>query len=215
MSAVILVPVKDPEKAKARLAPVLTPGERARLASAMLNDLVSALQPLNARVVFVTGSRQAADLAAALSWEVHWETRQITESASVDEASRRLAADGAEAVLRLPADIPLAKPEDIRMLLDKVAEPGSAILVPSCDRMGTNAILRNPPDLFPSRFGRNSLVLHTQEALRVRASLEVVEVPRLALDIDDPEDVLRFLEQESDGAARRLLAELNITKRMK
>lgn len=215
MSAVILVPVKDPEKAKTRLSLVLTPGERARLASAMLDDLVGALQPLNARVVFVTGSRQAADLATGLGWEVHWESHQITESASVDEASRRLAADGADAVLRLPADIPLAKPEDIEILLDKEAGPGSAILVPSRDRMGTNAVLRNPPDLFPSRFGRNSFVLHAQEALRARALLEVVELPRLALDVDDPEDVRRFLEQESDSAARRLLMELDALKRLK
>lgn len=214
MNTVILVPVKDPSKAKARLASILTPEQRCELARTMLDDLALALKPLGARVAFVTNSRPAGDLAAELGWRVFWETRQITESASVDEASRRLAAEGVEAVLRLPADIPLVRSEDVRKLLDVRLQPRSAVLVPSRDRMGTNAVLRRPPDLFPSRFGRNSFVLHMQEALRVQARVEVVELPRLALDLDAPDDLRRFLDRREDTATSRLLAGLDLMKRL-
>ncbi len=214
MSTVILVPVKDFATAKVRMAGVLSVEERSRLASAMLADLVRALKPLAARVAFVTDSPEAARTAARKGWRIFWETCQISESASVDEASHRLAIERAESVLRLPADIPLAKTEDIQALLDLQPRSKSAILVPSWNRMGTNALMRKPPNLFPSRFGRNSFVLHTHEAMRARANIQAVDLPRLALDLDDPGDLARFLEQDSDTATRRLLVDWKVAERL-
>ncbi len=214
MSTVILVPVKNTAKAKMRMAPVLSPGERGRLADAMLDDLICALRPLAARVALVTDSEPAAKIARKVGWRVLWETGQITESVSVDEASRQLARERTGAVLRLPADIPLAKTADIQQLLDVALSTRSALMVPSWDRLGTNAILRKPADLFPSRFGHNSLVLHMQEALRVGAHVEILENARIGLDLDDPSDILRFLTQTSDTATSRLLVDLKINERL-
>jgi 2-phospho-L-lactate guanylyltransferase len=180
----------------------------------MFEDLIRILRPLSVPVVLVTDSENAARIGRKLGWRVLWETVQITESASVDEASRRLAQEGSGAVLRLPADIPLARGQDIQQVLDVSPGKRSAVLVPSWDRTGTNAILRTPPDLFPSRFGQNSLVLHIQESLRVQARLELLENPRIALDLDDAGDLVRFLKQESDTATGRLLADLKIKERL-
>jgi 2-phospho-L-lactate guanylyltransferase len=214
MRTVILVPVKDPARAKARMAPVLTPEDRCRLASAMFEDLIRILKPLSDPVVLVTDSENAAKIGRKLGWRVLWETVQITESASVDEASRQLAHEGTGAVLRLPADIPLAQSQDIQQVLDVRPGKWSAVLVPSWDCTGTNAILRAPPNLFPSRFGQNSFVLHTQESLRVQARLEVLENSGIALDLDDPGDIIRFLERDSDTATSRLLADLKLKERL-
>jgi 2-phospho-L-lactate guanylyltransferase (CobY/MobA/RfbA family) len=180
----------------------------------MFEDLILALRPLSVPVVLATESEDAAETGRKLGWRVIRETVQITESASVDEVSRRLAREGTGAVLRFPADIPLAQSRDIQEVMD--ASPGmrSAVLVPAWDHRGTNVLLRTPPDLFPSRFGQNSMVLHSQEALRVRARLEILENPRIALDLDDAGDIVRFLEQESDTATGRFLADLNIRERM-
>ncbi len=214
MKIVILVPIKDSTRAKIRMAPVLSPEERSRLAGVMLDDLIRALKPLDARVVFVTDSGPAAKTAARLGWRVLWESGQISESASVDEACRLLAREKTGAVLRLPADIPLAQTADIQQVLGARLNARSALLVPSWNWMGTNAVLRMPPDLFPSRFGHNSLVLHTQEALRARAHVEVLQNPRIALDLDDVGDILRFLTHKSDTATARLLTDLNIEERL-
>lgn len=214
MRAVILVPVKDPARAKSRMAPVLSPVERSRLAGCMLDDLISALKPLQTPVVMVTDAEDAAVTAQKLGWRVFWEAGQINESVSVDVASHQLAMEGVEAVLRLPADIPLALSDDVSGLLETKLPGPSAVLVPALGGMGTNALLRNPPDLFPSRFGRNSFVLHTQEALRTRACVKVVENSRIALDLDDAEDLRLFIDQPGDTATRRLLEDLNLRDRL-
>ena len=216
MEVVILVPVKEQGKAKARMAPLLTVEERAQIAWAMFEDVARALLALAspAQVVLVTNSGPAADTARRMSWRVLWETEQITESASVDAASALLAQEGVEAVLRVPADLPLLRPEDIREIMKPPPEPNSATLVPSWDRLGTNAVLRAPPLLFPSRFGHNSLVLHIQEALRAHAFLRIAENSRIALDVDDASDIQRFLEVKSDTNTARLLRAFEIEERL-
>jgi 2-phospho-L-lactate/phosphoenolpyruvate guanylyltransferase len=216
MPPVILIPVKDPEQAKLRMAPALTPEERSSLAWAMFQDVARALRSISppSQIAVVTGSSRAANAARELGWRIFWESEQISESASVDRASNLLAMQGTEAVLRLPADIPLVQPEDIHALLNQTLENGSSILVPSHDFLGTNALIRMPPNLFASRFGHNSLVLHTQEARRVQASFTILENKRIALDLDTPSDILCFMKDASQTESYRLLRDLRIEERL-
>lgn len=213
MTATILVPVKDQLKAKSRMSPALSMAQRADLAWAMFMDLNRALQTISAPVVLVTDSPRAEEFARTLGWRVLFESIQISESRSVDEASSQLASEGCRSVLRLPADLPLIQSQDILDLLSRDSTLKSVRLVPSRDRLGTNAILRTPPDLFPSRFGHNSLVLHIQEALRTGARIEIVENSRLALDLDDETDIAEFLSRPSDTETFKLLSDLNHLRR--
>jgi 2-phospho-L-lactate guanylyltransferase len=216
MTPIILIPVKDFAKAKLRMAPFLAADERSRLAWAMFQDVAQALQMAYPAygIAIVTNSIPAATEARQRRWRIFWESEQTSESASVDRVSHLLALEGTEAVLRLPADIPLVQPQDVHALLDQPIENRSAILVPSRDFLGTNALLRRPPDLFPSRFGPDSLVLHTQEARRVQASVGIVQNERLSLDLDTPSDILRFMKAESQTESYRLLRDLRIEERL-
>jgi 2-phospho-L-lactate guanylyltransferase len=214
MRTTVLIPVKEQSRAKSRLAPILNDKERSALAWAMFEDLVSALQGLSAEVALVTSSACARDRVRPLNWRVIWEECPSGESASVDAASRLLAADGADAVLRLPADIPLAQGEDVDRLLSLPVEPPACVLAPSRDRMGTNALLRTPPDLFPSHFGPDSFTLHLQEASEARAQVYIIENPRLALDLDNASDLQHFLQQHPCGETARLLARFNLEERL-
>jgi 2-phospho-L-lactate guanylyltransferase (CobY/MobA/RfbA family) len=56
-----LVPVKDLTQAKARLSPLLSPTERHALATAMLDDVLSALQQASTveRIALVTTDAHA------------------------------------------------------------------------------------------------------------------------------------------------------------
>jgi len=63
------------------------------------------------------------------------------------------------------------------------------ILVPSRDGTGTNAILRRPPDIFPSQFGPGSFARHLAAARAAGISWRILENPRIALDLDDPDDL--------------------------
>jgi 2-phospho-L-lactate/phosphoenolpyruvate guanylyltransferase len=192
----LLIPIKDPTNAKSRLSDLLSADERRRLAWAMFEDVSRAVT--NARnpdrVVMVTSYPPAIERARVLGWDVLIEESQISESASVDWASRILSEQGFETVMRLPADLPLVRGEDIDALLAvDLAAPG-ALLVPSRDGMGTNAIIRTPPTLFPSRFGPNSLELHKSESARVGVECAIVNNLRVALDIDELADLHELLE---------------------
>jgi len=214
VNTTILVPVKSHERAKLRMAGFLTDRERSRLAQTMLRDLSRALRLVPHPIVLITDSRQACEIAKRMAWRFFWESSQVSESASVDAASKQLAQEGVRAVLRLPADRPLIQSGDIVQLLEVPLPIRTALLVPSRDRLGTNAILRAPPDLFPSRFGCNSFVLHTQEALRALAHVEIRENPNIALDLDDACDAANFLDQPSDTETYRFLLEIGARERL-
>lgn len=212
----VVIPVKHHARAKLRMSSLLSGQERARLAAAMFEDVIRALKPLSRDIgcAVLTNDASAAARTRELGWRLLPETEQITESASVDRACRALESDGVEAVLRLPADIPLVRVGDIEGILSSPSPAGTAILVPSADGTGTNAVLRSPPTLFPSRFGLNSLVLHQQEGARVQAALRLVANGRIALDLDEPLDVLKFMEVPSSTETRDLLEQSGITERL-
>jgi 2-phospho-L-lactate guanylyltransferase len=117
---------------------------------------------------------------------------------------------GAESVLVIPGDAPLITPEDIDFIAGKEMGPPSVILVPARDKMGTNAILRNPPDAIPSRFGHDSFRKHIEEAEKKGIRIEYYENERVGLDIDHPDDLKIFASKKSDTRTYELLLSKNI-----
>ncbi|HKP11066.1 MAG TPA: 2-phospho-L-lactate guanylyltransferase [Blastocatellia bacterium] len=213
---VLLIPLKDPANAKTRLASLLSPDERRRLAWAMFED-VSRAAAGAARadgVCLVSSYAPAIAHARRLGWEALVEHAQASESASIDWASRVLAGRGVAAVLRLPADLPLVRAEDVDALLATEVSTPAAILVPSREGTGTNAILRTPPTLFPSRFGPNSLALHRAEAARVGVECLIVSSERIALDIDEPADLRALIELGRDTEAYAALEDMRAIERL-
>ncbi len=210
---VVLLPLKDSAHAKQRLAGHLTPKERQELAWAMLEDVSHALRAAITpdQVVVITRGHPAL-LAEQSSWHVIEEDQQISESHSVDHACRLLQQRGASVVLRLPTDIPLLEPEDVDALLNLELRDQSAVLVPSRDGKGTNALLRTPPDAFPSRFGDNSLALHREEARRHCVELKIVENPRISFDLDELSDVFRFKQLENETRTAQVLRNFDSLK---
>jgi 2-phospho-L-lactate guanylyltransferase len=114
--------------------------------------------------------------------------------------------------LRLPTDIPLLEPEDVDHLLNLELGARSAVIIPSRDGKGTNALLRTPPDAFPSRFGENSLALHQEEARRCRVELKILENPRIAFDLDEFSDLLRFMQLENETRTAQVLSQFDSLK---
>ena len=213
----LLIPLKDPTYAKTRLAELLSEDERRQLAWAMFEDVSRAIANARKpdRVVMVSSFTPAIERARELGWDVLIEESQTSESASVDWASRMLSERGFDAVMRLPADLPLVRTEDIDELLSIELDSPGALLVPSREGTGTNAIIRTPPALFPSRFGPNSLALHKQEAGRVGVECVIVNNARIALDIDEPADVKLLLEEGGDTHAFAALSEMNAFERLR
>ena len=213
---IILLPIKNLSNVKQRLAPLLTASERCELVRAMLKDVAGALNRCKAadRIVVATGDPWVTGYARAQGWDVLMEEEQISESESVDRASSSLRRGGVRVVLRIPGDIPLVQAADLDALVDTDPNPPAALLVPSRDRTGTNALLRTPPDIFPSRFGPNSCILHHQEAERAGAMLKVMENARIALDLDEEEDVVEFYKRGKGTSTFQVLEDMDVMKRV-
>jgi 2-phospho-L-lactate guanylyltransferase len=197
----ILLPIKDLRNAKQRLAGALTPEERFTLAHAMLADTIRAVLGVQhaGRIFMVTNYEPAMKAARENGWEILPEERQISESVSVDAASRQCEERGVTAVLRLPLDLPLVQSRDIDELLVAECAAPAMIIVPSRDGTGTNAILRTPPTLFPSHFGSGSFAKHCGEAERAGARILKRRNPRLEMDVDDEADLRALMQHDLRG----------------
>ena len=197
---IAIVPVKDLSRAKERLSPVLSQSDRTKLANIMLEDVLTAVKgsKLLTKLFVVTSDGLAIDLASSLDIEVIKEAKQESESSSIDYSSNVCKDLGAGSVLVIPGDVPLIRPEDVDYILEREKPRPSAILVPARDGLGTNAILRRPPDAFPSRFGYDSFNKHIEEAKKRGIEFDIYHLPRIALDIDEPKDLNLFLAEKSD-----------------
>src|SRR4029077_6209242 len=171
----LLLPVKDLNNAKKRLMGVLSPEERFGLAQAMLADTIRAVRgvALAEKIFVVTNYEPAMRVVRENGWEILREEQQISESHSVDAASRICEDQGVTALLRLPLDLPLVQSSDIDELLADECRAPALLIVPSRDGTGTNAMLRMLPTLFPSHFGNRSFAKHLAEAENVAAWLGV------------------------------------------
>ncbi|MBI4308075.1 MAG: 2-phospho-L-lactate guanylyltransferase [Chloroflexi bacterium] len=199
-----VVPVKDLAGAKARLSEALSPEERRALAAAMLRDVLLALTrtPGLKGVAVVTRDPEAATLARSAGAEAWQEERNSGESAAVEFAARQCRERGVAAMLVVPGDVPLVRPEDIQSVLAAGDRQPCVVLVPSRDGTGSNAVLRRPPDAIGSHFGATSFREHQQEAAARCIPVTIVRNFRLELDLDTPEDLGFFLVYETAPTLR-------------
>lgn len=187
----LLIPVKELARAKQRLTDELSMEARVALADALWQDFFEVVMATTGidRVFVVTLEARVLERARELGWETIHESYQISESDSVDFASRVCEDRGVTSLLRLPVDLPLIEPRDIHALFEHVSAKPSCVMVPSRDGTGTNALLRTPPTLFPSRFGPGSFEKHLAEAARAKAEVTKLRNPRIEVDIDDAADL--------------------------
>jgi len=215
-----LIPVKGFSNAKQRLGGLLSRAGREVLAEAMFRDVLC--QVVGARglaaTFVVTGDKDVAELASNAGAEVLREASEQGETSAVEFARACLKNDGWEAVLIIPGDLPLVRAADIEMILAQVpagARAPFALLVPSHDRLGTNGLILAPPDLIQLRFGYDSFSFHMNQLIAQKLPARICENERIALDIDEPKDLERFLsyameDGETIKALRRVMAETDL-----
>lgn len=178
----------------------------------MIQDVTRALSKSRSAdwVVVVSQSRRVLQHARRQGWVTLCEYEQISHSHSVDCAASILRQKGVTTLLQIPCDIPLLEAADVDNLLKTELVEPAVVLVPSQDRQGTNALLRTPPDLFSSQFGENSFVLHQEIAREAGAAVSIVENPRIALDLDEPSDLLEFYKIGSHTSTYQVINEMGL-----
>jgi 2-phospho-L-lactate guanylyltransferase len=200
----ILIPVKRLSESKLRLAGVLGPPQRRRLALSMLADVLLAAAGWPLRIV-VTSDPEVARDASAAGWSI------VTDPGSglnhaVAEGTSVATSAGATALLVLPFDVPLVTPQELEALFATDAD----VVVARSDDGGTSGLLRRPPGAIRARFGPGSARSHAGAAGEAGLRVESLRLPGLSLDVDDPGDLRRLaasgLDHASVDVARELLA---------
>jgi 2-phospho-L-lactate guanylyltransferase len=188
--------MKSLAEAKMRLADVLDARERRELALAMLVDVLGALTESGCFDVISVISDDS---------EVFWHARELgakpiaeprtltglNESLTFGQRylARRVAVS--ELVI-MPADTPLMRAEDVGAIVNALGENGDRCVLVRARDNGTNALALRPPEAIGMHYGRDSADAH--RAAAEAAGLDVVELdlPRVAFDVDAPEDVIEL-----------------------
>ncbi len=207
MTSVALVPVKSLADSKSRLLPHLGSAAARRLSAAMLADVLEALLavPTLSRVAVVTPDAEVAEAARAAGAEA-LRLERPGLNPSIEAGAQELAGPG-DSLLVVLGDVAGARASELTALLDAVPPRGVA-LAPSSDG-GTAALVRRPHDVLPAGFGPESARRHRELAECAGVPCIEVPLPSLALDLDEPTDLERFLDTASGGRhTRALLLEL-------
>jgi 2-phospho-L-lactate guanylyltransferase len=201
----ILVPVKNSSSAKQRLAAVLDQAARTELAQSMLHDVLTTLYSLQncPPVAVVSGDPYAIGLATEFAFEVIPDPANPGETGAIEMATRVCVERGVENTLVIPADIPLIQAWQLEEIWKHAPVEGS-VLVPAADGRGTNAAFRRPANLFPLRFGNDSFKPHHAAAQGTGKPCIVLNLPGIAVDVDNPEDLRQLISSPGDTRAQRL-----------
>jgi 2-phospho-L-lactate guanylyltransferase len=177
----VLIPVKRFAAAKGRLAGLLDPDQRAELAQWLANRVVAAARP--ARTFIACDDDDVASWADAAGAEVLW-SPGLGLNGAVDAGRATFAGKGFDHVVIAHSDLPLARD------LPSLATTGTICLVPDRRRDGTNVLALPVAAELPAAYGGGSFARHLRAAMASGAHrVEVRADPRLALDVDNPDDL--------------------------
>lgn len=187
MEVVGIVPLKALDQAKGRLSPGLDAAARRDLAAWMLAHVVRACHDAAgvSRVVVVAGDRAGVALAREAGAETLLQPLAGLRAA-LDLADAELA--GAAATLVVAADLPLIGPEDLDQVV-AAAGAGRAVVVAPTSDGGTGALLRRPAGVIGTAYGPGSAAAHLALAQAAGVTAVRLDNPRLAMDIDTPEQL--------------------------
>jgi 2-phospho-L-lactate guanylyltransferase len=211
-----VVPIKELEGAKQRLAPLLSPAQRRALIEVMMGEVLHAVAGARslAGVMVVTLDPQATVLATRLGARVTTDGARAGHTGSVTAGLRLLAREGRGGMITLPGDIPAATAAEIDLVVAAHRPAPSFTISPAHDDLGSNAVICSPPDAVPLRFGDNSYFPHLDAARRSGIEPTVIRQPGIAMDIDHPVDLAAFLRlpQSAGTRTRAFLEEAGIPK---
>jgi 2-phospho-L-lactate guanylyltransferase len=192
MNVVVVLPVKELGRAKARLGETgIGPAARVALATGMLMDVMEALDRtrLVDDVVVVSSDRQVEVLARSYGNQVIPDDPAGGHSEAAQLGIEWAAEDGAFHALVLAGDTPAIDDGEIDALLRRAGDGPEVVIVPDRHGDGTNALLLTPPEVMAPSFGPGSCERHQRLAREAGAEVSVDEVESLLLDVDTAEDL--------------------------
>ncbi len=186
-----IVPVKPLRRGKSRLAQVISAEERADLNQYLLEHTIQVLSTIEEieNILVISRDTEALALARNLGARTVQEYGSPGLNTALSRAVEIAKTYETCGILVLPADLPKLNAEDIRKILAFRKEPPVVVIAPDRKKEGTNALFMCPPDLIEFMYGKGSFEKHKKAAQEVDARVEILDLPSLELDLDEPEDL--------------------------
>jgi 2-phospho-L-lactate guanylyltransferase len=198
----VVIPVKDFDRCKSRLAHGLPPEARHSLMAALLSDLLLMLQRCRTvqHIAVVTRCQAVAQLATRQNVEILDLAEDCCLNSGVTAAINTFTARNTADVLILHADLPLATAEDIDAVIHAHRTQHAAVtLVPDNQGNGTNAMLLSLPSRMQFFYGSHSYARHREFCQAQQISLHTVKNTHLGSDIDLWQDFAPLLSLRTTG----------------
>ena len=197
MTVGVIVPVKPLIRSKSRLRKELNKEHRNRMTLQMLQDVISTITSTSGIDECVVVSNDKNILKRIRSFNVIplIEDRVEGVNVAVQKGNEYFLERGFSSTIVIPADLPLLKPNDLRLLIRTGSTTRCVVIAPSRKFDGTNALFRNPPNVIGTRFDHDSFRSHCIEAKRGNVKLRINFTHGFMMDVDTPGDlkeVLRF-----------------------
>jgi 2-phospho-L-lactate guanylyltransferase len=193
MNLVVLIPCKNLDRGKSRLASCLSARSRRALCEFFLcrslDVATAAMGPESVRVI--TGDPRVAAIAAEYRVAAIPDAEADLNGALACGRTHVLAEGGERAGLILPIDLPLATPAALAQV---AAMPEDAVIVPDENADGTN-ILRLAPAAFRQfrfAYGPRSHAAHNAHAREIGIPMRSLRDPLLMFDVDTPAQYRRW-----------------------
>jgi 2-phospho-L-lactate guanylyltransferase len=202
MRTAAILPVKRFPIAKQRLGESVAESLRAKLARAMVGDVLSALRdcPAIDATIVVTCEPAVARAAAYIGATVVEDVAEEGQSGAALLGLARALEDGFERALCVPGDCPTLDPAELIALLEE--EIVGVVIVPDRHGSGTNGLLLTPPDAISPSFGPDSRERHERLAGATGANWRVERQASLLLDIDTGADLAVLRERLAGETVR-------------
>ncbi|MFW5709013.1 MAG: 2-phospho-L-lactate guanylyltransferase [Chloroflexota bacterium] len=209
MSTWVIIPVKPLRLAKSRLANVLSPEDRQRFAEAMLRHVLKVVGevPQVTGILVISRDNHALAIAREYGAKTIQETDAPELNTALTRASSIVASWRTDAILVLPADLPLIAAEDIEQIIQMGRSPHpSVVIATDRNKDGTNALYIRPPGLIDYAYGEGSFKRHAVLARDAGAEVHVYQSDRLLQDIDLPEDIENYQRMIARGPYKDIFA---------
>lgn len=203
-----LLPTKMLERAKTRLAGVLSPAQRRALVLAMAEDVLATLvhAPALAGVALLSRDQSVRELGKRYN-ALLLDDPSSELNESLDAGRKQLQDLGATAMVVVPADVPLISAADVSALSMAIAQGADLVLAPDREASGTNALALNLNVPFRFQFGLHSFQFHQYQARHNNLALHIHRSRTLGLDIDTFNDLCLLSEMSGAQTTQALLRE--------
>lgn len=194
MTPWLLVPVKSMSAGKSRLMPVLEQGIRRQLNELFVyRALETAIAfPGREHTAFISECDEVLTMVAAYGVLAIRQTAGAGLNAAATQGVAELREREARPVLLMPCDEPMVRPADLRRIAAIGANRRGIVICPDKHGTGTNALYLPREAKMQFHFGENSLARHCDEARRIGFPPTVHYNPRIAFDIDAPQDLMSW-----------------------